>query len=104
MSTTESTENPIISASYEMGKTRRISELRKPEKRHTTRKSEDISDLKLSLEKEGTQKVIELMQTNPVADTTFQQSLVGIMRSGNQKFLEQTGRNLTYSEMRELYG
>jgi len=102
MSTTNSTENPLVNSLYEMGKTRKINELKSNEKRYT-RKSPNISDLKHSLENEGTQRVIELMQQRP-PEADFQQSLVGIMQSGNQKFLEQTGRNLTYSEMRELYG
>lgn len=30
--------------------------------------------------------------------------LVGLMQSGAEQFKEQTGRNMTYSEMRQMYG
>jgi len=98
MDNTNCNENPLLDSSSELGKSHQMKASKE------TKTISDISDLKLSLENEGTQKVIELMKTNPVVDTTFQQSLIGIMQSGNAKFVEKTGRNLTYSEMRELYG
>lgn len=30
--------------------------------------------------------------------------LVGLMQSGAEQFKEQTGRNMTYSEMRQMFG
>ena len=62
-----------------------------------------ITYLKAKLEKEGEKQVAELMQ-NPNSTTDFQSSLLNIMKSGGDEFYKQTGRQMTYSEMREMYG
>lgn len=57
-------------------------------------------DLKNKLEKEGEQKVADLIKTNNVNEKT----LVNIIENGNDEFKQIYGRNMTYSEMRSIYG
>ena len=59
--------------------------------------------LKQKLEKEG-EKIAEqvLKSGRPINES--KESLVNAMAQGCKEFTEKTGRNLTYSEMRELYG
>lgn len=52
------------------------------------------------LEQEGERKVAELIKTNNVSEET----LMAIINEGNDAFKSAHGRNMTYSEMRSLYG
>ena len=52
------------------------------------------------LEQEGEKKVDELMNTDNVSEKT----LLNIIEQGNHAFKAEHGRNMTYSEMRSLYG
>jgi hypothetical protein len=52
------------------------------------------------LEKEGMEKVQNLHNTN----TCNMDTLTQIMKEGEEEFKEKTGRNMTYSEMRRMYG
>ena len=52
------------------------------------------------LEQEGERKVAELMKTDNVTEKT----LLNIIDQGNDEFKTEHGRNMTYSEMRSLYG
>ena len=52
------------------------------------------------LESEGMQKLGELKATNNVSTAT----LMTIMEEGEKEFKEKMGRNMTYAEMREIYG
>ena len=52
------------------------------------------------LEQEGERKVAELIKTNNVSEET----LMAIINEGNDAFKSANGRNMTYSEMRSLYG
>ena len=52
------------------------------------------------LEKEGERKVAELLKTDAVSEKT----LLNIIEQGNNEFKTEHGRNMTYSEMRSLYG
>ena len=61
--------------------------------------SQSIDSLKLKLEKEGEEKVKELLKTGGSID-----HLMKIMADGIKEFTEKTGRHMTYGEMRELYG
>jgi len=54
----------------------------------------------LNLEQEGMNMVQELLETNNVNENT----LMHIINSGNDIFKDVNGRNMTYSEMRSLYG
>jgi hypothetical protein len=70
-----------------------------PEK--TPEKKEDaLQELMKKLEKEGMQKVQNLHNTN----TCNIETLTQIMKEGEEEFKEKTGRNMTYSEMRRMYG
>uniref|UniRef100_A0A6C0I4W9 Uncharacterized protein n=1 Tax=viral metagenome TaxID=1070528 RepID=A0A6C0I4W9_9ZZZZ len=56
--------------------------------------------LKVDLEQKGMKQVQQLTPTekgNP-------EKLINIMSEGAKEFKEKTGRNMTYSEMREMYG
>jgi hypothetical protein len=55
------------------------------------------------LEKEGIQKVKQL---NKVVNSSqeMMDALANIMKEGEKEFIEKTGRRMTYSEMREMYG
>jgi hypothetical protein len=52
------------------------------------------------LEQEGERKVAELIKTDNVSEKT----LLNIIEQGNDEFKAEHGRNMTYSEMRSLYG
>jgi len=54
----------------------------------------------LNLEQDGINKVEELFKTNNVTEN----SLLNIINEGNDEFKSVNGRNMTYSEMRSLYG
>ena len=58
-----------------------------------------LDKLKAKLEEEGMKKVQELKKANGTAS-----DLIKIMTDGSDEFKKHTGRNMTYSEMRELYG
>lgn len=57
----------------------------------------------LELEKKAEIRVAELI-TNVDQKPDFGEKLVSIMSSGAQEFKEKTGRPMTYSEMRAMYG
>ena len=61
--------------------------------------SESTLNLKL-LEQEGERKVAELIGENAVTE----EALMGIINDGNDEFKRVHGRNMTYAEMRGLYG
>ena len=63
--------------------------------------STDVNKLKNKLEEGGMQKVAELWKNGGISDIN---KLQNIMKSGADEFKEKTGRTMTYSEMRELYG
>ena len=70
-----------------------------PEK--TPEKKEDaLNELMKKLEKEGMEKVQQLHHTN----TCNMDTLTQIMKEGEEEFKQKTGRNMTYSEMRRMYG
>jgi hypothetical protein len=52
------------------------------------------------LEKEGETKVRELKATNALTID----SLSKVMTQGEEEFIKKTGRRMTYSEMRAIYG
>lgn len=52
------------------------------------------------LEQEGERKVAELINQNAVTE----EALMGIINEGNDAFKSAHGRNMTYAEMRGLYG
>lgn len=52
------------------------------------------------LEQEGERKVAELIKTGNESE----QTLLGIINEGNDEFKRVHGRNMSYSELRSLYG
>ena len=54
------------------------------------------------LEKEGMEDVIELKKKEGIIPT--EQSLIGLMQKGATEFEKETGRKMSYGEMREMYG
>ena len=58
-----------------------------------------LNQLKLKLEKEGMNKVDKFYKNNGTID-----DLLKIMSDGGDEFKKQTGRAMTYSEIREMYG
>ena len=76
----------------------------------------DINTIMKDIEKKTEKKVDELLNpvsnTDPLTKIAFIQSqkdnfgdkLVSIMNEGANDFKERTGRNMTYSEMRSMYG
>jgi hypothetical protein len=57
----------------------------------------------LELEKKAEIQVIQLT-SNADQKPDFGEKLVSIMSSGAKEFTEKTGRQMTYSEMRAMYG
>jgi len=62
-----------------------------------------VKALKEKLEKEGEQKAAKIIQTNTNSNAAAQQC-ANMVAQGIVEFREKTGRQMTYSEMRELYG
>jgi hypothetical protein len=72
-----------------------------PTPENTPEKKEDaLNELMKKLEKEGMEKVQNLHNTN----TCNMDTLTQIMKEGEEEFKQKTGRNMTYSEMRRMYG
>jgi hypothetical protein len=63
-------------------------------------KEDALNELMKKLEKEGMEKVQNLHNTN----TCNMDTLTQIMKEGEEEFKQKTGRNMTYSEMRRMYG
>lgn len=63
-----------------------------------TDKGKDTKQIMKEIEKKTEEYVI----TNESSLTS--EKLVNIMRKGSEEFKQKTGRNMTYSEMREMFG
>lgn len=71
--------------------------------------SEELKNLKQKLEKEGEEKVKQLISTKSINGqdsdpNKMQEAIIKIMKEGEKEFVEKTGRYMTYSEIREMYG
>ena len=69
----------------------------------------DLERLKNKLEKEGEEKLKKLYDSNKGLSkvqiaTKKIDDVVNIMKEGEKEFIEKTGRHLTWSEIREIYG
>jgi hypothetical protein len=65
----------------------------------------ELKKLKLELEKKGEQRVKELFLSGPVNDPNkMLEGTINIMKDGEKEFVKKTGRYMTYSEIREMYG
>jgi hypothetical protein len=71
-----------------------------------------LEKIKKNIEEKTEKKVLEGYQTGKISfattdKTKMEQSqdvVVNIMQQGANEFKEKTGRPMTYSEMREMYG
>ena len=57
----------------------------------------ELKKIKIKLEKEGIENVKKI---TPI----LEKDLTQIIKNGEKEFVEKFGRNMTYSEMREMYG
>jgi predicted nucleic-acid-binding Zn-ribbon protein len=65
----------------------------------------NIESIKKKLEDAGKIAVENLvLDKNITTNDDLLNKLSNIMDTGNKEFIEKTGRNMTYSEMREIYG
>lgn len=68
----------------------------------------NIEEIKIKIENDAEKKVIELNRNiNSFNDFKKQEIgnlLINIMKTGADEFKEKTGRNMTYSEMRNMFG
>jgi hypothetical protein len=65
----------------------------------------DNAEIKRTLELKTEKRTIDLMsKASTKTNQQMQDSLVEIMKDGEKEFREKTGRNMTYSEMRQMYG
>jgi len=62
----------------------------------------ELKKLKLELEKEGEERVKKINTTTD--ENKMIDELVKIMEDGETEFVKKTGRHMTYSEIREMYG
>ena len=69
-------------------------------------KPTELDNLKKSLEAKGMQQVkdLNLFGSQVVKDSEVEKNLTHILQSGFDKFKKETGKEMTYSEMRQLYG
>lgn len=75
----------------------------------TPEKPETQKELMARLEKEGMQKMQELNSKIDSGELdalgqSHMDQLMQVMRDGEKAFREKTGRPMTYSEMRAMYG
>ena len=66
----------------------------------TPKPIESAEELCKKLELKGEQKVEDLFKEKNISE----ESLMQIINEGNDEFKNAVGRNMTYSEMRSLYG
>jgi hypothetical protein len=68
----------------------------------------NIEEIKIKIESDAEKKVIDLNKNiNSLTDygkPEIGNLLINIMKSGADEFKEKTGRNMTYSEMRYMFG
>jgi len=86
------------------------------EKKMNPKNESNVTLLKKELEKEGIEKLNDCIKNNKTTSnelltitsnellTITSNDLLKIMKEGNKTFKNTTGKNLTYLEMRELYG
>jgi DNA anti-recombination protein RmuC len=58
-----------------------------------------LETLKKSLEEKGTNQVLELHKKKHHIN-----DLLNVIKEGEKEFIKTVGRNMTYSEIREMYG
>jgi hypothetical protein len=70
--------------------------------------SSNINEIKRKIEADAEKKVLQLNTTicsfNDYKKEDVGNLLLNIIQTGSNDFKEKTGRNMTYSEMREMFG
>ena len=61
---------------------------------------EELTKIKNKLEVEGSSKTTDILLSGNVTE----KKIKDVLTDGMKKFEEDTGRNMTYGEMREMYG
>ena len=64
--------------------------------------SEKLTNIMIKLEKKGMESVNELQKKE--GNIPIEQSLTKLLQAGEDEFKKEMGRNMTYGEMREMYG
>jgi len=68
----------------------------------------NINEVKSKIEAETEKKILQLNSNinsfNEYSKPEIGKLLLNIMETGEKEFKEKTGRNMTYSEMREMFG
>ncbi len=65
---------------------------------------ETLEQLMHRLEAKGEQQAKQLITPSSVSVEQAQKSILNIIKEGEKKFVQNTGRYMTYSEMRQMYG
>jgi len=69
---------------------------------------EEVKEIKIKIETDAEKKVLQLNSTisslNDYGKEDVGNLLLNIIQSGASEFKEKTGRVMTYSEMREMFG
>jgi len=77
-------------------------------KRRMRRRKNNIEKIKIKIEDDAKKKVIQLNSSinyfNNYSKPDVSNLLLNIMKTGSDEFKEKTGRNMTYLEMREMFG
>jgi len=63
----------------------------------------DLQECKIKIENDAHDKLMKMYNENPSFEKGGRM-LVEIMSSGAREFKQKTGREMTYSEMRDMYG
>lgn len=68
----------------------------------------NIDEIKLKIEADAEKKVLQLntkiSSSNDCGKEDISNLLLNIIQTGSNEFKEKTGRNMTYAEMREMFG
>ena len=67
-------------------------------------KEVDRMSIMNEIENKTTVKVMDFKKKSFQTNEQAQNALIDIMQTGADEFKEKTGRNMTYSEMRQMYG
>ena len=67
-------------------------------------KNKDINQIKKDIEISAMKKVESILLNSSKNTTTTRSDLYTIIQKSEEDFIKQTGREMTYGEMREMFG
>jgi len=73
---------------------------KKTEINETIKTCENLQEIIKKIESDGEKQLDELKKQGNIN----QDSLINLMKSGENEFIKRTGRRMTYGEMRQMYG